>query len=644
MSWEIVVADCVAHMKTLPEDSIDSIVTDPPYGLEFMGKEWDKLWTSRDKATADLTGKSSSPFVAAAVERYVGGSTAQAWHLEWATAALRVLKPGGHLLAFGGTRTYHRLASAIEDAGFEIRDTIDWVYANGFPKSHNVGAAIDRGPQSSDAIDGLLPDEERFCRWIRGSSGLTAVEVRRVIGSARFYTGEVEIVNTAASSEKPRLARRAMVPTADAWAKLLPHLKTPPPVWVVELVKNPPMEAVEGLIPWRPGKGMGTVAESDWAGWGTALKPAHEPIVVARKPLIGTVVENVLAHGTGALNIEAGRVGSPADRPGSVHPHRSILPGSDNSWDVLVDPPGSNPLGRWPPNLLLSHDQRCVRQGMKTVSANSHYPDLSESHPGSDSTVYKLGMALPSGIGTRTTEESVESWACAPGCPVTEMDRQSGDRPVSGSAKNGRPALGDDYGANNVVFPTGFGNRQGVLHNDEGGASRFFPGFAWEAEEVSFVYEPKASRSEREAGLETLPLTALARSNRAQTYLSEGVVEFNPEGGNGMNDVVKVRNFHPTVKPIALMRWLVRLVTPPSGRVLDPFAGSGTTGCATAPDGFQFTGIEANAEYAEIARARIAYWVQKGTVNVPATALNGRLDPKVRQLTLSDLNVAGDVP
>jgi DNA modification methylase len=589
--WEVVLADCVEHLKTLPENSVDSVVCDPPYGLEFMGKEWDRLGNmgqggsvapvkgygdfsermgSNPRFNSDRNARcgtcghwrfSGTPCVCPEPVfpnlKLADAEAMGAWHLRWAIEVFRVLKPGGHLLAFGGTRTYHRLACAVEDAGFEIRDTINWVYASGFPKSHDVSKAIDRKAGAEREIIG---------------TGVTGAAYT-AHGPDGFNPGQKEYDITEPATEEAEL----------------------------------------------------------WDGWGTALKPAHEPILVARKPLIGTVAENVLRFGTGALNVDACRVGTIASIPGSVHPNRSRLHGIDNRWVELVSPPDPSPLGRWPPNLVLTHAPECRANGIKTVTGSGHWSeyDYETSPPGEPAPTRICGggkglrpNATYTG-GKSPATEQCESWSCAPGCPVAEMDRQSGESNQYARilhARYERREEGD------------FGLRSGdtiIPHTDTGGASRFFPTFSWHTEEVSFIYSPKAARSEREAGLEGSAPVAVARSNRAQADLERWVDDFNPQGGNGMNDIVKVKNHHPTVKPIALLRWLTRLVTPTGGTVLDPFAGSGSEGCAAVIEGFNYIGIEKEPEYAEIAKKRIAYWKTVPKSQAPTNTLASAKKPTV---------------
>lgn len=329
-NWSVVHGDCRDVMRSLEAESVDAIVSDPPYGLSFMGKEWDH-----------------------------GVPGVEFW-----TEALRVAKPGAHLVAFGGTRTYHRLAVAIEDAGWEVRDCLSWLYGSGFPKSKNL-------------------DGER-------------------------------------------------------------------------------------------------------KGWGTALKPAWEPIILARKPLTGTVAANVTQYGTGAINVDGCRIGTDVvvtRHTRSNGENRGHWAGNTSTGEVSLH------AGRWPANVCLDEDAAAV--------------------------------------------------------------------------------LGEP--------------------------SRFF-------------YTAKVSRREREAGLDGMPERGKVFNGQSSipSQYAEGSVE-------DKFTTAPSRNHHPTVKPIALMRWLCRLVTPPGGLILDPFNGSGSTGCAAVLEGFRYLGAELEAEYVEIAKRRIAYWETQRT-------------------------------
>lgn len=426
MTWKVIEGDCVEAMAAMPEASVDAIVCDPPYSLGFMSRPWDM----------------------------------QVDHTRWSVEALRVLKPGGHLLAFGGTRTYHRLACAIEDAGFEIRDCLAWLYGSGFPKSLDVSKAIDKAAGAE----------------------------REVVGERTYAEGHVQRSN---GTDLGRM-------NDDAW------------------------QPTDGRSVTSPA----TPDAERWQGWGTALKPAHEPIVMARKPLAGTVAQNCLEHGTGALNIDGTRIGTADDLAES---NRNGHSDKDSSVHVFgpqrmhAEPSG---LGRWPANVVLDEQAAAM---------------------------------LDEQTGTLTS---------ASGKPFT--------RHPDG---NGRAAFGEFEGGEAPGF-----------YGDSGGASRF-------------LYVAKASSAERNAGLDGF--------EPGQRPLAISQWEGQTNGsGETMGASAPQRNVHPTVKPIELMRWLVRLVTPPDGVVLDPFAGSGTTGCAAVLEGLNFVGIEREAEYVAIARARIGWWEQ----------------------------------
>jgi len=567
--WALVNADCRAVMAEFPAESVDSVVTDPPYGLEFMGKEWDRLWDDRDgsegspglwKGSDGADRAPGAPGYAGLLRQgapaaYVAGPAAQEWHLGWARAAFRVLKPGGWLLAMGGTRTYHRLACAVEDAGFEIRDKIEWLYGSGFPKSL---------------------DAER------------AVAMETCAQPGRHY-----------SSNLPRGEKR------------------------------------------RPGDHVCPETETSrrFEGMGTALKPSHEPVCVARKPMAGTLARNLLRLGTGALGVEATRVafagtGDESEAKGkNQHADFGSGPMTNRVYgEWKEDRPNWAPTGRWPPNVVLTHSPECERKGTKAVPAGSHYPDERLTGYGRNLGRGSGGAWRYDGEGPRPETELVEDWACAPGCPVAEIDRQSGVSESTPHSHDGRVSS-HVYGGGAGMGDTGAVSE----YADEGGASRFFPRFGWDDEERSLIYAPKASRSEREAGLG--PGTGFAPGPMAGRGDGENPVGFRcrkcgrwkvsgspcacpePDFEGLPFDRPRVANIHPTVKPIALMRWLVRLVTPPGGAVLDPFAGSGTTGCGAVPDGFRFVGIEADEPYSRLATARIRYWESRPPALVPSHRL-----------------------
>jgi len=417
MTFTILHGNNLDILPTLPDNSVDSIVTDPPYELGFMGKKWD--------------------------------SSGIAYSVELWTECLRVLKPGGHLLSFGGTRTFHRVAVAIEDAGFEIRDNIAWLYGSGFPKSLDVSKAIDKAAGAERRVLGTY----------------VAPDGKRRTGGNSFSVGK--------EPDGREEGKRTAPSTPEA---------------------------------------------QQWEGWGTALKPAHEPIIVARKPLIGTVAHNVLTHGTGALNIDGSRIGTDGGKGIVV----GVLDGKQDkngAWRTKNVVEDDTVRGRWPANIILDEHTAGLLDEQSGVSKS------------------------PSGMITQ-----------------------------GGKAKGGF-----DVGSSDGTRTSKF---QG--HNDSGGASRFF-------------YVAKASKRDRNEGLDEMPI------KRPDNRSSTGMGTFEEKG------VQPQQNFHPTVKPTALMEYLVKLVTPPNGTVLDPFTGSGSTGKAAILNGFDFIGIEMTEDYLPIIKARLEH-------------------------------------
>lgn len=379
---KLLLGDCLDKLKELADESVDSIVSDPPYGLSFMGKKWDY----------------DVPSVAI-------------WR-----ECIRVLKPGGYLLAFAGSRTYHVMAMRIENAGFDICDQLMWIYGSGFPKSHNISKAIDKKV---------------------GAKGKTLyVENRKNSPSGLVLLGR----------DSKDIERIISAPAAPA-ARI-------------------------------------------WEGWGTALKPAHEPIVMAQKPIVEDTIEmNVLKHGIGGLNINACRIGNEGATKRSHQSVNKTITGWTTGHAVHAVH-----AGRWPANIILSEE---------------------------------------AGV---------------------DLDRSQGDLPTAGP-------------------------------------SRFF-------------YVPKVSKRERNAGIEKM---VTKKVHRYGSGLGEGIDPQAPSKDN---------NFHPTIKPILLMEYLIRLVTPPNGIVLDPFMGSGSTGCAAVAGEWSFIGCELSPEYFEIAKRRIAHYGKSNTKTI----------------------------
>jgi site-specific DNA-methyltransferase (adenine-specific) len=401
----IICGDCKEILPSLEEDSIDVIVCDPPYELGFMGRKWDATGIAYDK------------------DMWFG--------------CLRVLKPGGHLLAFGGTRTYHRMACAIEDAGFEIRDMIEWVYGSGFPKSLDISKKLDQ----------------------------MAGAEREAIGTKSY-----------AYPDTDRPSKKSVQTDNDGMLGL-------------------------GF----PGSNMqitapSTDAAKQWAGFGSALKPAHEPICLARKPLDGcTIAENVIRWGVGGLNVDGCRIKINPGDGGNFRAANGQSNGKFCHADSIKNVAERDPMGRFPANLILD--------GSDEVRAL--FPETS-SHP------------------RKPTEKQI--------CRGRTMhESKTLDVGLRGSS-------------------------------DAGSAARFFQQCPITEEDyAALFYQAKASKSERG--------------------------EFNN---------------HPTIKPLELMKYLCRLITPPGGLILDPFGGSGTTGLAAIQEGFHYILIEQQEEYCEIARKRIS--------------------------------------
>lgn len=389
MTWQVINGNSAEILKTYPDNTFDCVVTDPPYGINFLGKSWDSNTGER----------------------------------EVYEQCLRVLKPGGHLLAFSAARTYHHLAMTVETVGFEIRDQIMWIYGSGFPKSQDVGKQIDKKNKTTD---------------------------------------------------------------------------------------------------------------SEYTGWGTQLKPAHEPIVMARKPVIGSIRENVLEHGTGAINIDATRVGDDIMPIGAHEQTKNLFaPNKKSAYSEKTN------IGRFPANVM---------------------------HDGSDEVISLFPDSNGSGGSTPNTK-------------------------VTGYGKLG--------GGSSTYTP----NDRTTHDSGSGSAARFF-------------YCPKASSKERHIGHDKPP----AMFGDVQgCYGPDGkrMAEGLDKRGGGNN--------HPTVKPIELMKYLIKLVTPPNGHILDPFNGSGSTGCAAVELGFDYTGIELDPNYVEIANKRISHWESECK---PKTTYNNLFEEK----------------
>ena len=491
---EVLEGDCLEVMAGMEENNVDSIVCDPPYELTSIVKRFGKEGSAPAKHGTDgRYARLSKGFMGKEWDGTGIAMRPEVWQ-----KCLRVAKPGAYLLAFGGTRTFHHLACAIEDAGWTLRDTLSWCYGSGFPKSKNIALSIDKGEGHPN----------------RGRAIPTASHLQN-------------------ASDK--------------------HLESNP-------------------VPDYEAK---SEAAKQWDGFGTALKPAWEPVLLFQKPLEGTYAENVLKWGCGALNIDSCRIGK--ERISAAETGREIVDAFTGEAVVKF----KNKQGRWPANFLLSHTIFCEKVGEKRVRSGNATKRggnfIFQKTPQITPEGAVLGYADPDGL------ETVEAWDCVPDCPVAMLDEQSG---ILSRGHAPRRSKGNPFGP-------GKGQLQEEIYFDQGGASRFF-------------YCAKTSREERNAGLEAVHTLFEKREgmeDKIQHRTNPGGLENDPRWAPKLS-----KNHHPTVKPIALMRYLCRLVTPPGGVVLDPFAGSGSTGCAAALEEFQFIGIEKEKEYAEIARARMAHY------------------------------------
>jgi len=434
--------DCIEGMKSMDENSIDAVVTDPPYGLGFMNREWDSF-TSKE---------------------YYDFSK------QWGKEALRVLKPGGHLLAFSGCRTYHLMTFGLEEAGFEVRDMISWVFGSGFPKSLNVGKAVD-----------------------------------------------------------------------------------------------------------------------EWEGWGSGLKPSHEPVLLARKPLSEpNIAENVVKWGTGAINIDGCRIG--IDRPPTHHDpekYRKWKKQDGYNHSLSCHPDIDTDKGRFPANLVHDGSDEATM-----IFPNVKTGYITENHANNRSGEFLKELKHPRNQGYNDEGSASRYFYCAndgrfpanlihDGSDEVEdifPESKSCDKPSDAKSESiYRPNQGK-YQPQGKIYP-----------HERGSASRFF-------------YCPKVADFERNAGLEELEDKHWSDGRKTQR-----------ECPQQRYDIAR-KNSIATLKPINLMRYLVRLITPPKGIVLDPFAGSGTTGCACVIEGFDYVMFEKREEFAkEIIPRRIAFW--KNPVN-----------------------------
>lgn len=642
MSWEVREGDCVEVMAQMEPESVDAVVCDPPYDLAFMGKDWDVLDAG--------------------------------FHTRWLSHAHLVLKPGGVLKAMSGTRTFHRLCAAIEEAGFEIIGMETWSYGSGFPKSLDVGKSLDKsGKKKGSAL-------WEFCKYVecaRLNAGLSHKDIDEALGLRSGGDSALRWTTHPTQCRFPKyehyLGLKKMLRLDDRFDSVFEEYQRE-----VVGVRRDGFKSGVGISygqegGWTSREVLMTAAASEeakrWNGWGTALKPAWEPVVIARKgsdePLAspraihvlrkplseGTVAANVLKWGTGGINVDDCRIHSGPSDGGNSSGGNAF--GQDAGWnktDVYVQGiDRSLPKGRWPANLILMHSPGCQHIGTKQVKGSQLNQVIQRSKSKSNS-IGEQTDSYASGYTDSEGNETVQDWNCEPGCPVAALDEQSGIlTSESRINKIGEPGQYTNW--NKAPART----EESSFPSTEGGASRFFKQVQSWDDLISYLetlytppdgYESDGCGQVLQDGSEDA-LEALYGSLNPGAHLfliapesqptghtlacyaedigfevRDCIAVFEPGSGDAIHYVPKasrsereegldhlesekgIYNVHPTVKPISLMEQLLT----ESGTVVDPFLGSGTTGCAAAKNPeINFIGIEKEAEYAEIARNRI-HW------------------------------------
>lgn len=576
---KVINGDCLDVLKTLPDNCIASIVTDPPAGINFMGKDWDDH--------GDIIN----------FQNFICGVF---------TEAIRVLKPGGHALVWALPRTSHHTTMGLERAGFEIRDIVSHHFGSGFPKSMDISKAIDQQGSRYEFFEQV----REMLNVALKQSGRSIKQINEMMGFATSGSGMAE--HWFANITQQTL------PTKEQWFKLKGILHFPDSFdGVFSRCISPNERPIIGK-----GKGAGTKGNTfplkseydittsvspeakQWEGWGTALKPSCEFWILCRKPLAEkSIAENVLKYGTGGINIDESRVGySDNNKPipqlaqgkTDIKTDNGMYGGNSYNESKTKSTIGGTLDGRFPAHLVLSHSPDCKKIGKKQVKSDGHW--IAPSNGG----LYELGVKNDGrDEGNKLAEdgyETVDEYVCVDGCPIKLMNEQSGKSKSTGGVGVGK--LGNRiYGSYNGSTISGTSGGLG----DEGGASRFFTNLEYD----QFFYCPKTNTEERNRGCDELPTKQVAYGNQQTAQLKRGG-KLTPNAGVGDGGVIAPsRNHHPTVKPLKLMKWLIKLITPPKGIVLDPFAGSGSTLVAAKEDNFNFIGIEKEADYVEIAQARL---------------------------------------
>jgi len=559
--------NCLDELKNIPDNYVDAIVTDPPYGLGNSDPNYIidalKMWMDGDRAHIPagkgFMGKQWDAFV----------PPPAVWD-----ECFRVLKPGGHILVFAGTRTQDLMGLSVRMAGFEIRDSISWIYGQGFPKSLDISKAIDKRGGKEIAW---------FGSWLKKWREENNVSQKEVATLFPSKTGN--LTGCVANWELG-----LNLPTAEQFSLICKHFDLP-----FESIEEAERTVVGTKLSGIANKDEGgrhtigaskaveveiTIPSTDeakkWNGWGTALKPAHEPVIVARKPLEGTVANNVLKWGTGGINIDATRIGT-EERTDKITENGFGANFMDDGWQPSGKTYEKTVTGRFPSNVMFSHADECVEVG---VVQDSYAINKTEEWSG-------FGQKERPDYESESKTVDVPIYECVEGCPVKELDEQSGIRPGGAyPAKRGQ--------AVNTSFASGQETVGGARQmGDTGGASRFF-------------YVAKANKTDRNEGLGGLDEKGKVFNGKNEESAGNA-----PGSVEDKFTTKPQSNFHPTVKPTSLMRQLVKMVAPEGSIVLDPFCGSGSTGKATILEGHRFIGIEMTDEYLPIIQGRLEHAIEQ---------------------------------
>jgi len=527
MKYQIIQGDNREVLKQYPDNHFDSIITDPPYGIGFLGKDWDSKKAT--ETTTKLTALHNLPS-GMKMTSLADDLEFQYWLRDLWIECYRVLKPGGHILAFSAARTYHHMAMSLQTAGFEIRDQIMWIYSSGFPKSQDVGKSIDRqSGRSAHKAD--LAEVKAILKQLYKASGKSNTQIDRECGFNAGGYLKTDFKDRGWANNLPR---------DDKWLKLKSVLGcgddyddyfiTTPQIKVGEKEAGCFDQEFENYTIGARSKMVDiTASQTDagqqWQGWGTALKPAHEPICMARKPSKLSTAKNVQQWGVGALNIDATRIpieGKDTRSGGSNgHSRLTFGEGTTSNKDSHIGYE-VNEQGRFPSNVL------------------GEIPD------------YQKYFYCPK---------------------VSRRERHAG------------------FDLKKV--PT-------IEHNDP------------ETIHLHPLWTPAIGKN-----VYRLKEAIEKHNNEVPPTNPNGILDNKDENGNQVLHIDQHRtgkipgNNHPTVKPVELMKYLIKLVTPPGGRVLDPFNGSGSTGMAAVELGHEYVGIELDTNYVEISKKRISAWFKQ---------------------------------